>query len=193
MLNSKIQYLLDNRDEYITKAVSMFEQTLEVYGQADFKSPVYLDMLFSGLSLDFLGHNLRLELYKRIIEMLRKLGINHRIPEPEVLGSNYSTIFYGSGDTGLVPGDIVNLTETKLNLEEEAILIFNPTMEVMYFAFPDTQHTLSKIIDSNGFNVSAGWILRTETLIVEGSPVVYKVYESKNLTTLSNFDITFKF
>jgi len=192
MLDYKIQYLLGRRDEYMSKFMAVLSSKLELYGKADFIGALYLDMLFSTLTLTFLGQTQRLELYKKLVDMLRKVGLNTRIPEPISTASGYSLCFIDSDAPGLDETGIVNLSSSLIKLEGDIVEVYAPSMQVMYFCYPATYSDIHTIVDQNNFNVTNGWSMRILTLTVDGQPVDYKVYESNNLTTLNNYNITFK-
>ena len=191
MLDAKIQYLLDNKAEYLLSISDVLNRKLEVYGQTDFRSITYIEMLYSLVEASFLGYNQRLEIYKRLIEMLRKAGVNLRIPEPTKVTSDYVELFAGADNPGLTPSEIVsNLTQFQGKPTDDLTIAYNATNQVLYFCYPDT-FSSATIYDQNGFNVTNGWTQRVETLIVDGQSIAYKVYESNNLTTVSNYSIKF--
>ena len=68
-----------------------------------------------------------------------------------------------------------------------------------YFAYPASYGQLVSILDANGFEIKNDFTIRTVTFTLNGSyfvnptNVTYYIYEFNNLTTQTNFNITFKF
>ena len=110
----------------------------------------------------------------------------------------YDPFYYGSGAKGLTVGQIQQLTKHIVNRSDKT-WNFNPSSQVYYFAYPKSYGLLSSILDPNGFEIKSDFDVRTETFTTNGTyfrntvPVEYYVYEFKNLTTQTNFVITFKF
>ena len=109
----------------------------------------------------------------------------------------YSPFYYGSGAAGLTVAQLQALTK-QVTSQSTKIYTFNPSTEVMYIAYPATYGTLSSILDPNGFETIADWTLRVESFTnnspdYEGATVSYNVYEFDNLTTQTDFEITFIF
>lgn len=108
-----------------------------------------------------------------------------------------STFYYGVGAKALdVPGiqALTKFWETR----GSKTLLFSPVNQVYYFAYPQSYGDLVSIRDTNGFNITTDWTktVRTFTLSLpnySGGTSPYNVYEFKNLTTQTNFDITFNF
>lgn len=109
----------------------------------------------------------------------------------------FSPFYYGSGNAALTVADIQGLTKQVVNIGTK-VYTFNPSTEVMYIAYPASYGTLSSILDPNGFETIADWTLRVESFTnnspdYEGGTVSYNVYEFDNLTTQTDFEITFIF
>ena len=109
----------------------------------------------------------------------------------------YSPFSYGSGAAGLTVAQLQALTK-QVTSQSTNIYTFKPSTEGMYIAYPATYGTLSSILDPNGFETIADWTLRVESFTnnspdYEGATVSYNVYEFDNLTTQTDFEITFIF
>ncbi len=192
MLDYKISYLLDNRSSYSTTIIERLNNTLAIYGKADFTALMYIDMLYSLLATDFLGEVQKLELYKRLMEVLRKLGVNVRVPEFEPISdSDYVTIFSGVGIPGLPDDDIDALKQSSVKITEDITIRYTTLDNVMYFAYP-VAFPNAIIVDENGFTVTNGWTYKSGTLSVDGVYKEYKIYESKTISALTSYGITFK-
>jgi len=70
----------------------------------------------------------------------------------------------------------------------------SPTGQVFYFAFPASYGTLSNILDPNNFSVIGDYTLRVESITgLDGTAVSYNIYEFVNVTTQTNFAVTYIF
>jgi hypothetical protein len=108
-----------------------------------------------------------------------------------------STFYYGVGAQALNVAGIQALTKF-WEPRGSKTLLFSPNNQVFYFAYPESYGNLVSIRDTNGFNITSDWTktVRTFTLSLPnyaGGTSPYNVYEFKNLTTQTNFDITFNF
>ncbi len=108
-----------------------------------------------------------------------------------------STFYYGVGAQALDVAGIQALTKF-WEPRGSKTLLFSPINQVYYFAYPQSYGDLVSIRDTNGFNITTDWTktVRTFTLSLPnyaGGTSPYNVYEFKNLTTQTNFDITFNF
>lgn len=79
MLETKIQELIDSKEIITLAIVSGYIANLNVYGKQDATLAITVDMLLSFLSLKYLGYNIRLALYKKIITLLQRNNINYTI------------------------------------------------------------------------------------------------------------------
>ena len=109
----------------------------------------------------------------------------------------YSPFYYGVGDPSLSVSAIQQLTKQVVGKSDKTYT-FNPSTQVMYFAYPASYGDLTSILDPNNFEIIGDFTKRQETFTTnspyyEGDSVLYNVYEFNNLTTQSNFNVTFKF
>lgn len=102
--------------------------------------------------------------------------------------------YYGVGAPGLTGAQVGALTKL-IQVVGDKVLLFSPTMQVYYFAYPASYANLTRILDQNGFDITADFTLRNPVTItgLDGTPQNYKIYEFNNLTTQVNFQITFDF
>ncbi len=109
----------------------------------------------------------------------------------------YSPFYYGSGAQGLTVAQVQALTKS-VTATGTKQYTFNPTSQVMYIAYPAAYGTLSSILDPNGFETVADWTLSVVDFTNNepdyyGNTASYNVYEYNNLTTQTDFEITFIF
>ena len=106
--------------------------------------------------------------------------------------------YYGVGAPGLTVAQVQGLTKDLVAKGNRAYA-FNPVEQVYYLAYPAVYGDLVSILDTNGFEILSDFTKRMETFTQNGTlykntvPTSYLVYEFKNLTTQTNFNITFKF
>lgn len=108
-----------------------------------------------------------------------------------------SPFYYGEGAAGLSVAQIQGLTK-QVTGSGNKTYTFNPSTQVMYVAYPASYGALSSILDPNGFETIADWTLSVVDFTnnspdYEGTTVSYNVYEYDNVTTQSDFDVTFIF
>lgn len=110
----------------------------------------------------------------------------------------YDPFYYGVGAKGLTVSSIQQLTKS-ITAKSNKTFSFSPSSQVYYFAYPASYGQLISILDTNGFEIINDFTRRTETFTLNGTyfknptSVSYYVYEFNNLTTQTNFNITFKF
>ncbi len=101
--------------------------------------------------------------------------------------------YYGSAAPGTTEANIEALTKL-VATKSDKTLTFNPTVQVYKFAYPASYGLLDKIKDDNGFDITDDWTLFVVSVTgLDGNPVDYNLYQFNNLTTQSDFDITFEF
>jgi hypothetical protein len=95
----------------------------------------------------------------------------------------FNEILYVNSDPaqGLRPGVV-----TRLEQESDKKFTFTTNNEIIYVAFPSSWGPVSSIQDPNGLENIAGWQLYLQ-------PANYYVYKSRYYSSVSNFDLTFKF
>lgn len=191
MLDFKINYILEREDEIFEKLLTRYDKNLSLRGVQDMTLGIYLKILIYTLRLTYLGDNTRLELYKKLLEALRKNGLIFRIPEPDLPEASYP-YYYGVGDPALTPTQIQALT-TDLTPKEDKSYLFSLTAQVYYVAYPAYYGNLVSILDNNQFETLPGWDIRTENFTMGVNSVSYFIYEFKYITTQVGFTNTFKY
>ena len=101
--------------------------------------------------------------------------------------------FFGVAAVGADEATIEAMTKG-IYLQQNRTITYSPVNQRMYYAYPASFGTLTRIVDQNGFNVTDGW----ESSIVNFSLAdttneSYRVYYNNSDTTQTNFQITFEF
>jgi hypothetical protein len=109
----------------------------------------------------------------------------------------YSPIYYGVGVSGLLSPQIQLLTKN-IMAKSDIIITFSTSDQVIYFAYPKSRGILSSILDQNGIEMIQDWTIWEETFntnipYYNGQATLYYIYEFNNITTVSDFTITFKY
>ncbi len=110
----------------------------------------------------------------------------------------YDPFYYGVGSKNLTVAQVQQLTKS-VSAKGNKTFSFSPNNQVYYFAYPASYGNLVSILDTNGFEIIGDFTKRTETFTQNGTyfknptNITYYVYEFNNLTTQTNFNITFKF
>ena len=109
----------------------------------------------------------------------------------------YSPFYYGSGAAGLNASQVQALTKS-VAVKGTKAYTFNPTNQVMYFAYPKSYGLISTVLDPNSFDVTGDWVSSTVSFTnnptdYNGVTMDYYVYEFANLVTLSDYEYTFYF
>ena len=96
---------------------------------------------------------------------------------------NFNQILYVNSDPaqGLRPGVVAKLEE-----QSDKKFTLNTNNEIIYVLFPSSWGPVSSIQDPNGLENLAGWQL----YLNQGN---YYVYKSRYYSSVSNFDLTFKY
>lgn len=113
----------------------------------------------------------------------------------------YAPSFFGVGSSNLLSAvtTMVGL-ETALPSSKElrtsrsrGATIFNPVNNRYFFVYPASFGNLASIIDQNGFNITAGFTLSTQVILLADGITNenYNIYISNTNTTQTNFSITF--
>lgn len=98
---------------------------------------------------------------------------------------------------GLSAVQIQGLT-TLDEIKSDKTLSFNATSQVLYFAYPASFGALESVVEENDFEILPDFV-KTTVAFTLSSPnfntgvADYFVYEHKNIVTISDFTITFKF
>lgn len=100
--------------------------------------------------------------------------------------------YYGVGAPSLTPAQIRSNFGATITSSGDKTYGFTPTSEVYYFAYPVSYGTLTRVLDWNGFDITADFTLRTETLVgLDASSQSYYIYEFNNLVTHAAQNLTF--
>ncbi len=110
----------------------------------------------------------------------------------------YDPFYYGVGAKNLTVSQVQQLTKS-VTAKGNKTFSFSPNNQVYYFAYPQSYGLLTSILDPNGFEIKNDFTVRS--VIFNPNPsyfnntisVNYYIYEFNNLTTQTNFNITFKF
>lgn len=110
----------------------------------------------------------------------------------------YDPFYYGVGEKNLNAYQIQQLSK-QVSSKSNKTYIFNSNNQVYYFAYPSSYGNLISILDTNGFEIINDFTLKVMEFnsnppyFNNTVPVNYNVYEFNNLTSQTNFSITFKF
>lgn len=101
--------------------------------------------------------------------------------------------YYGVGTKGLTPTEISTFTKDYRGSTGSFTVEVSPISQVFYFAYPDSYPALSSIKDQNGFELISDFKVTTGNYIVNSSDenTTYRIYEYKNVTTLSQYKVTY--
>jgi hypothetical protein len=100
--------------------------------------------------------------------------------------------WYGTGVNGIKTG-VKNMTKY-LNTKGNRTFTFNTLDGYFYYAYPSGFGQLSSIIDPSNFTITNAFSSTTDSLTLsDGTSHPYRIYQSINSTTNSNFNITFNF
>jgi hypothetical protein len=101
--------------------------------------------------------------------------------------------WYGVGVNGIITG-VKNMTKY-LNTKANRTFTFNTANNHFYYAYPNDWGLLSSIIDQNGFNITSSFSNTTGNLVLANNITnyTYRIYQSVNPSTNTNFNITFNF
>lgn len=99
--------------------------------------------------------------------------------------------YYGVGAQGLTAAQVAALTKL-IQTNGDKVLSFAPTNQVYYFAFPQAYGQLTRVLDWNGFDITADFTIRAENITgLDGTAQPYYIYEFDNLVTHSAQNLTF--
>jgi type 1 fimbria pilin len=96
---------------------------------------------------------------------------------------SFNQILYVNSESnqGLRPGVVIKLEE-----KSDKKIIFNTNNQIMYAIFPSSWGEVTSIKDPNGLENLAAWQLYLQ-------PLNYYVYKSRYYSSVSNFELTFKY
>jgi len=192
LLDYKISYILSKESVINNLIHSKLSKKLSIDGDAEISYIVIIKAIMQLLTADILTYNLKLELYKKLLHLLRFFDLIFRIPDP-VTASTNPVLYWGAGDAGLNVAQLQGLTTDQSEFLTEIAFTYTLTEQVYYFCYPADKGDLSSILDNNQFETLPGWTKRTESFVFAGlSNVSYNVYEFNNITTQTSFTNTFK-
>jgi hypothetical protein len=101
--------------------------------------------------------------------------------------------YYGVGAKGLALSEISNLIKAHQGSTPSFTITVSPVNQVWYFAYPDSYPVLTSVRDQNGFDLTADFTVTTGNSIINssGDKTTYRIYEYNNVTTLSNYKVTY--
>jgi hypothetical protein len=101
--------------------------------------------------------------------------------------------YYGVGAKGLTLSEISNLTKAHQGSTPSFTITVSPINQVWYFAYLDSYSALTSVRDQNGFELTADFTVTTGNSMISSSDdkTTYRVYEYNNVTTLSNYKVTY--
>ena len=190
LLDYKINYILSKETEILNAVYTRLITKLGIDGEAETRYTTTIEILLSLFKTSILGYNLKLELYKKLMHLLRYFGLVYRVPD--LTDSDNPTLYWGAGAIGLSVAQLQSLTTSSLEFTTELPFTYTLTEQVYYFCYPASLGDLSSILDNNGFETLPGYTKRTESFVFAGlSNVTYNVYEFNNITTEVSFTNTF--
>ena len=193
LLDYKIAYILSKESEIFNKIYSRLITKLSIDGKADMKSITVIKAVMGLLGTSILTYNLKLELYKKLLHLLRILGLIFRIPDAMDAIQTNPVIYWGAGDAAMSVPDIQNNLIKDYTLFTTSIYFtYTLTEQVYYIAYPTSKGDLVSILDNNGYPTLGDWIKREESFNFSPLPnVAYNVYELSGITTQTSFTNTF--
>lgn len=117
---------------------------------------------------------------------------------PTTISSTQNIIFeapmyYGSGVPNLTETLIKNSFIKQVESKSNKTRRFSANNQKLYMVVPQGWNLVS-VIDGAGFNNFPGWGSRQSTFLLQNStPQNYIIWETLNLNTVNNFDLTFNF
>ena len=194
LLDEKIADIINNAYTVRTKIASKYLKGTNLYGSQDATLGIYFDMLVTAISVQGLGENFKLELYKKLMGLLRdnKLGASSFGVAPNPPGTGLA-FYYGSADYDIPVVDIQAYLTRDISIKKNKAYRFSPTLEVFILAYPVSYGTLGSILDQNQFETKPGWDVTTESFTIDGIPVDYFVWRFKTITRQVNFINNFIF
>lgn len=194
MLTKKVDYVLGDIAPLRKYIIERYSKNLDIYGSQEATLGIFIDIFNYCLSLQDLGHTLKLELYKRYSNLLREAGLAYFIPnEPIPKPIPTMPYYYGSNSANLNPLILQTVLSQDISPKSDKTYYYTAIEQVFIIAYPKEHGPLVRITDQNGYNVTNGWSIREVNFILESQFVQYYVYETKNIVTLTNFSNTFTY
>lgn len=118
---------------------------------------------------------------------------------PTTVGANVTFNFvypyyYGTGAPGLTAAAVAGLTKNVIASNANLTRSFTTSAgQVYYFAYPSSYGALTSILDQNNFETISSWNMRQENITgLNGTPVLYRIYEFTLPQAAGTMDFTFK-
>lgn len=93
----------------------------------------------------------------------------------------------------LIDGNIIKSFNKVIEVKKDQSYTYTSNNQHMVFAFPKAYKSLSKIVDANGFILTATFeVEEIDVECLDGTTQTYYVYKN-GASTISNYNITFKF
>ena len=191
LLDYKIAQIMSQELQITAKMNQRLHTQLKIRGKADMSYMLIVHIIFSLFNTYSLTHNLKLELYKKLLHLLRYFEIIYKIPDDRL--SVNPILFWGVGAKTLSNAQL----QAQLNISQQSFtsdvsFTFTTSSQVFYFAYPQSIGSLISILDPDEDETFADWIKRSEMFTILGyGSIPYYVYEFKNLNSNSNFIIKF--
>jgi len=196
IIDEKIDFILAKEDYINTSLMTSSMTKQSLYGKVNTKISIEITkLIFLLQSKSWYGDNLKLELYKKLVDMTRKRGLIFKIPETEL--TYQETVYYGIALPGLAEGDITTELGSASSDKQDNTYAYttHPTTptKVYYYAYPIEWGHLSKIYDDNGFNTLNGYLEREVLVNIGGINKSYYLREFTEISSVTDFDVTYVF
>lgn len=193
IIDTKIDFIVAREDTINNTLMTRMMSKQSIYGKVDTKLSIEITkLLFLLNSKGWYGDNLKLELYKKLLDMTRKAGLIFKIPEPVITA--VATAYHGVYDKGLLADNVLNVLTFDAGIKEDKTYLYSTDgSQVYYFVYPKSWGILSRIYDTNGFNTLNGYTPTEIDIIVDGAYMTHYMYEFLEYSDHSALDITFKF
>jgi len=187
LLTYKTEYLISKKLEIYNKIYPRLHTKLKLDGEAEVSYILTIKCILELLETGIVPYNMSLELYKKLVHLLRFFGIMYKIPDPK--DNSNPTLYWGVGAQNLNAGILQStLTQSKQIFSTNISFTYNATLQVYYFCYPQSLGVLTSIKDNNGFETISGWTRKSMSFVFVGlENIPYYVYEFNNLTSVENF------
>jgi hypothetical protein len=191
LLDYKIAQIMSQELQITSKMNQRLHTQLKIKGKADMSYMLIVHMIFSLFNTYSLTHNLKLELYKKLLHLLRYFEIIYKIPDDRF--SVNPVLFWGVGAKALSNAQLQSqLFTSQQTFTSDISFTYTTSSQVFYFAYPQSIGLLSSILDPDEDETFPDWTRRSEMFTILGyGSIPYYVYEFNNLNSNSNFLIKF--
>ena len=95
-------------------------------------------------------------------------------------------------ENAIIDGNTIKGLNKVIEIKKDQSYIYTSNNQHMVFAFPKAYGSLSKIVDANGFILTATFdVEEVDVECLDGTTQSYYVYKN-GASTISNYNITFK-